>query len=258
MTWGQKRRLQYLSGVIGVFLIILFIFLYPLIFKTPTCTDGKKNGEEVGVDCGGICSRMCLSQISDPISLWSRAFHVVGDTYNLVAFVNNQNINSGVENAPYVFRVYDVNNKMIGRMEGTTFIPPNKQFAVFSSRFDSGESQIKSVVFEFTGELDWVKKESTIDNLPIFVDNISMGDDVKSPSLSARVKNESIYDLPTFDLIAILYDVDNNAINVSKTFKDGLAGGESITVYFTWPEPLSSTPVIKDVLFSINPFSVSF
>jgi len=258
MTWATRRQSQYLSGFFGIILVILFIFLYPIIFKKPTCIDGKQNGVEVGRDCGGICSRMCLFQISNPISLWSRAFHVVGNTYNLVAFVNNQNKNSGVENAPYVFRVYDVNNRMIGRIEGSTFIPPNKQFAVFSSRFDAGESKVKSVVFEFTENLNWVKKEPTLDNLPVFVDNISMGDDIKSPRLSARIKNESIYDLPAFDLIAILYDADSNAINVSKTFKEGLASGDAITVYFTWPKSLTSTPIIKDVLFSINPFSVSF
>jgi hypothetical protein len=201
---------------------------------------------------------MCLAQISDPVIFWSRAFPIVGSTYNLVAFIGNQNKDSAVKNASYEFRVYDVNNKMIGRKAGSTFIPPNKQFAVFESRFDSGESKVKSVTFEFTGYLDWVKKEPTIDTLPIYVDNILMGDDVNSPSLSARVKNESIYDLPRFELISILYDTDHNAINASKTFKDGLTSGESVPVNFTWPEPLSGEPVIKDVLFSIDPFSVSF
>ncbi len=258
MTWASQRRLQYLSGLFVLFLVVLFIFLYPILFKKPTCMDGVKNGAETGIDCGGTCSRRCLAQISDPIIFWSRAFHVVGSTYNLVAFIGNQNMDSAVKEATYEFKIYDVNNKMIGRKSGSTFIPPNKQFAVFDSRFDAGESQVKSVTFEFTGNLDWVKKQPTLDSLPIFIDNIAMGSDNLNPSLSARVKNESIQDLPKFETIAILYDIDNNAINASKTFRDALRSGESISVNFTWPEPLTAMPVKKDVLFSINPFSVSF
>ncbi len=242
----------------GVFFIILFIFLYPVIFKKPTCTDSKKNDDETCVDCGGSCSLMCKESVSEPLVKWSRAFHVVGSTYNFVAYVENQNKNSGVEEASYEFRAYDENNRLLGRKQGTTYIPPNREFAIFESRFDAGESKVKSVSFEFTGSLVWVKKEATINTLPIYVDNITMGEDRKNPTLSARIKNESINNLPKFESIAILYDIDGNAINASKTVKEGLSSGESTPVFFTWPEELSGDPVVKDVLIMINPFTVSF
>jgi hypothetical protein len=258
MTWAGKRKLQYLSGLFGFILIVLFIFLYPVIFKKPTCTDTKMNGDETGIDCGGSCSLMCKESVSSPVVLWSRAFKIVGKDYNLVAYIENQNRNSAVKDAPYEFRVYDTNNRLIGRKQGVTFIPPNKQFAVFESRFDPGEAQVKSVTFEFIDPLIWVKKEPTLNNLEVYVDNVAMGEDKKSPSLSARVKNESIQNLPSFEVFAILYDEDHNAINASKTVKDGLDSGSTTPVFFTWPEVLTSDPVIKDVLVSINPFDVSF
>jgi hypothetical protein len=258
MTWATKRQLQYIMMFVVFILIILFIFLYPVIFKKPTCTDGKQNGDETGIDCGGSCQLMCKEKTSDPLVLWSRAFKVSSNAYNLVAFIENQNKNSGIEDIPYEFRVYDVKNRMIGRSTGSTFIPPNKQFAIFEARFDPGLAQIKSVTFEFTGTFIWVKKEPTIDSLPIYVDNIVMGEDKKNPSLSARIRNESIYELPSFDVITILYDENNNAINASKTVKDGLASNDSMSVFFTWPEALTGSPVIKDVLVSINPFTAPF
>jgi hypothetical protein len=258
MTWATKRKLQYLGGIFGIFIIVLFIFLYPIIFKKPTCFDGKQNGDEAGVDCGGSCMKMCLAKTSEPLVLWSRAFPVVGNFYNLAAYVENQNRNSAIENITYQFVAYDENNRMIGRREGQTFIPPNKQFAIFEPRFDAGQSKVKSVTFEFTEPFNWVKREPTINNLALLVDNISMGQDKSNPSLSAVVKNDSIYDIPSFDVIAILYDVNHNAINVSKTIKDGLHSNSSLPVFFTWPTVLASDPVVEDVLVSINPFSVSF
>ena len=139
-----------------------------------------------------------------------------------------------------------------------TFIPPNQQFAVLESRFDAGEGEIKNVTFEFLPPLIWVKKAPTLQTLPIRVSSIIFDDNKDTPSLSAIINNDSIYDLPEFDVIAILYDVDHNAINASKTHKDKLLNNNSLPVFFTWPEILSANPVTKDILIQINPFSVSF
>lgn len=62
MTWALKRQIFY----IGILLLVIFIFGFLLISsslnRTPSCTDGRKNGDETGVDCGGGDAR-------------SRAFH---------------------------------------------------------------------------------------------------------------------------------------------------------------------------------------
>ena len=258
MNWAAKRRLQYLGGLLLFCLIILFIIFYPIIFKKPTCTDGKQNGSESGVDCGGTCSLMCKKDVAYLFFLWSRAFNVAGSNYNLVAYVENQNKNSAVEQASYEFRVYDKNNHLLGIRKGVTYIPPSKRFPIFEPRFDSATSKVKSVVFEFTGSLVWVKKENTIDKLPVYIDNMKLGDDKENPILEARMRNESVNNLPAFDAIAILYNKDGNVINASKTYKNGLQSGGSLPLYFTWPEPLSENPVTEDIIFLINPFTVSF
>lgn len=258
MSWASKKKFKYASGFILFVLIIAFAFTYKIIFKKPTCSDGKLNGTETGIDCGGSCSLMCKEDVVSPVILWSRAFPVVENNYNLVAMVENRNKNSGVVSASYEFRVYDTNNKLLGRKEGKTFIPPNQQFAVFESRFNAGESSIKSVAFEFTGPIIWIKKAPTLQNLPISINNIVFNDDKDNPNLSATIVNNSIYDLPEFDVVAILYDVDRNAINASKTHKSGLSSNNKTPVIFTWPELLSAFPATKDILISINPFSVSY
>jgi len=95
--------------------------------------------------------------------------------------------------------------------------------------------------------------------LPIQVQNIIFDDNKDTPRLSATIRNDSVYDIPEFDVIAILYDINKNAINISKThIVKGLLSNKSLPVTFTWPEVLSSTPLTEDVLISINPFSVSF
>lgn len=258
MSWAAKRQLKYFSGFMLIIALIVFAFIYPMIFKKPTCNDGKQNGEETGIDCGGKCSVVCKEETVAPVIIWSRAFKVIGNNYNLVAYVENRNKTAAAYEATYEFRAYDANNKFIGRKEGKTFIPPNQPFAVLETRFNSGESELKTVSFDFTSNITWIKKSPVLTTLPLRMSNISMDNNEDTPTLKAVINNDSVYDLPEFEVVAILYDIDNNAINASKTLKDGLRSNSSTNVVFTWPEALEGIPVTQDILVQINPFSVSF
>lgn len=257
MSWASHRQSQYILGFILFIGIIVFIVVYPIITKPATCFDNKKNGTETGIDCGGSCKLFCSVDVADPQILWSRAFHVSNSTYNLVSFIENTNKSAAIATVSYEFKVYDTNNLLIGRKEGITFIPPNQQFAIFEPRFDSGNSQVRSVLFEFTSPFIWVKKEPTIQKLPIRIDNIIYGADKNSPSLSARINNDSVYDLPAFDVVTIVYDINHNAINASKTHKESLSSNSNSILLFTWPLPFEEDPVTQDILPIINPFSIS-
>lgn len=258
MSWASRRQSQYVFGLLAIVAIIAFIIALPTLTKKPTCTDGKQNGGENGVDCGGSCQRICSADVTEPQIIWKRAFPVTGNIYNLVSFVENRNKEAAVEAVSYEFRVYNSKNILIGRRQGTTFIPPNQQFAIFESRFDAGADEIKSVDFSFTSPFVWMKKKPTIQTLPIVVDNVVISTENNSPTLTAKVNNDSIYDLPAFDVITILYDADHNAINASKTHKPGLASNGKSDLFFTWPEKFTDTPVTKDIFVLINPFTTAF
>jgi len=257
MSWASRRQSKYLLGLFLFIGLIVFLFALPTITKKPTCSDGKQNATERGVDCGGSCERVCDADVSEPIVLWKRAFPVTGNIYNLVAFVKNQNQNAGIADIKYEFRVYDTNNILIGRREGSTFIPPNQEFAIFESRFDGGEQEVKSVTFSFQKPFVWLKKDPSIALLPISVDNIVYGEDKTKPSMTARITNDSIYNIPAFDVITILYNTERIAINASKTRRDGLASNTNAPLIFTWPEAFSEDPVTEDVFVGINPFTFS-
>ena len=258
MSWASRRQSKYLGGLFLFIGLIVLIFLWPTITKAPTCTDNKQNGTETGVDCGGTCQRVCTEEVSEPLVIWQRAFPVTGHVYNLVAFIENQNKSAGIASINYEFRVYDTNNLLIGRRQGSTFIPPNQEFAVFESRFDAGESEVKSVSFDFIKPFVWVKIDPTVSLLPVSVDEVTYVDDFSKPTLTARISNDSVYNIPAFDVISILYNSDRNAINASRTRRESLASNGNALLLFTWPEPFPEAPVTQDVLVQINPFTVSF
>ncbi len=136
--WAAKRKLTY--SIILIVLVILFIGVptYFFFHHTPTCEDGVQNQDEKGVDCGGMCKRLCVSDISNPIVLWQRVFQVAPGVYNAVAYIQNPNVQIEVAKVPYTFKLYDANNVLIIQQSGTTFIPADQTFAIFEPSIRTG------------------------------------------------------------------------------------------------------------------------
>ncbi|MCX6751944.1 MAG: hypothetical protein NTZ87_00360 [Candidatus Nomurabacteria bacterium] len=257
MTWALKRQILYIVILILFFAICGFLIAYPSLNKAPTCFDGKQNGTETGMDCGGSCALQCLAQM-DPVSvLWARAFRVVPGRYNAIAYLENHNKNTAINKINYRFRFADENNIYIAKREGSTYVPPSGKFAVFEPAIDVGNSIPVYTTFEFTQTPQWVTiPQEKIDQLKVSVSNINLVNEDISPALSATIKNDSLFTVRNINVVAILYDASHNAVSGSSTYLDSLFGGENKNVNFTWPEKMPSKIVTKEIIPLYNIFFV--
>jgi hypothetical protein len=249
INWALKRQIFYIIIIILFFSIFGFLIIYPSFNKAPTCTDGKQNGDETGIDSGGSCLNADPTKVDAVSVLWARAFRVVPGRYNAVAYLVNHNKNAAVAKINYRFRFADTNNVYIGKREGSTFIPPGGNFAVFEPGIDIGNSIPTIVTFEFTETPQWVQiPQDKIDQLKVLVSNIQLQDETTSPRLSATIRNNSLYTIPNVNVIAILYDAGGNAISTSRTYLNQLPPLQNADINFTWPEPFSGTVVAKEII----------
>lgn len=258
MSWALKRRVIYLAIIIAFILVFCFWIAYPYFNIAPTCTDGKQNGTETGVDCGGSCVLACTSQV-DPISiLWSRAFQVVPGRFNAVAYLQNHNENVAIDKIKYKFRFADKNNIYVGKREGETFVPPKGKFVVFEPAIDVGNSIPVYTTFEFTEVPNWVQvSREEIGQSKILVSDIKLENENSEPKLTANIKNNSLLRIPDVSFVVILYDALGNALSASHTFIPVLKGEENASINFTWREPFLSPVVQKEIIPMFNIFLVS-
>ena len=249
MTWAFKR--QILDAIILILFIagFAFLILYPKLNQAPTCSDFKQNGAETGVDCGGDCPRACFS-VQDELSVvWARAFRVIPGRYNAVAYITNHNKNSAVRKINYRFRFGDENNIYIGKREGSTFIPPGGNFAIFEPGIGVGNSIPVYTTFEFTEAPMWLQvPPEKLSQLKVLVSDIRLTDETTAPRLTAVVQNTSLFTVKNLGVVAILYGTSGNALSVSRTILDELKPLQSKNIYFTWPEPLSAPVVAKEII----------
>jgi len=257
MNWALKRQILYVVVIILFFSILGFLIIYPKLVKAPTCVDGIQNGNETGIDCGGSCPNACLDQTQAVSVLWARTFEVVPGRYNAVAYLVNHNKNTAALNVSYRFRFADANNVYVGMREGTTFIPPDGNFAVFAPAIDVGNSIPVYTTFQFTETPQWLQVSGNLINqLKILISNIQLLNGDTSPRLSATIKNTSLFAIPNINVVAILYDKSGNAVSASNTYVDQLNPLGSSDINFTWPQPLSSGVVAKELIPMYDIFSV--
>jgi hypothetical protein len=258
LDWGSKKKLSYLSVFILMMLIGIFILIFPYLNKAPTCFDGKQNGDETGVDCGGSCARVCTNQAYGLVNIWSRAFWVNNSNYNVMALIENQNTEAGVPLISYEFRIYDDKNIFLGRRQGTTFINSNDRSVVFESGFDFGNRRPVRVDFQFTNQPTWIRIDRRQrDALSIDVKDRVLSNQFESPRLEAIVVNNTLTDIKELDVYAILYDENENVLNVSKTYIPELMRASEYKIIFTWPRAFEKSPTRIDIFPQVNVFELN-
>lgn len=259
MTWALKRQIFYLVVFVALVGFFIYFIFYPSFHKAPTCFDNKKNGDEVGVDCGGSCAIACTSQTTDVAVLWARSFRVVDGRYNAVAYIENQNEHAAVYKIHYKFRFSDKDNIYIASREGDTFIPPNGKFAIFEPAINVGNTIPVFTTFEFTEKPTWIQiSNEKIKELQLTIGEVTLQNEDTTPKMSTTLKNNSLFEIPDIKVITILYDAFGNAVNLSSTYVETLKGGETVPVFFTWPEAFNTKIVKKEIIPMFNMFSVKF
>jgi hypothetical protein len=79
MPWGMKRQLFYALVVLGVVAVLVVVLGFVFFYKAPTCIDGKMNQNEEGVDCGGVCVKVCEAPAISAV--WARSVKVADGVY---------------------------------------------------------------------------------------------------------------------------------------------------------------------------------
>lgn len=256
MDWATRKKMG-CFGMIGIIVaIVAGYFIYVNFIKTtPTCFDGVLNQNERGIDCGGICALVCTADAKVIVPVWSRVFNTAGDVHSVVAYVENQNITAGVKKINYEFRIYDEKNILAGEpISGTTFIAPNDKTAIYASPIKTGNRIPKNVFFKFTSTPEWITTEEKYTQPQLSVENIQLTDQQTAPKISANIVNNTLFTYNNIEVVALLYDINGNAINASKTTIDVIAEQSSEIVNFTWPQPLGADVARIEIIPRLNPF----
>ncbi len=236
--WAFWRRVQYGAGYL-TFLGMVTTGVYFLNFYTPaTCFDLDQNGEEIGIDCGGACTRICAFTITQPKVIWAKSFEIQPGQYNAVAYIENKNVVAGTPEIKYIFRLYDEAG-LITERSGKTVLPPNSTYPVFEGRVDTAGRTPTGTTLELSSADLWLpslygrEQFRTVDLKLVEAD--------ARPKLNVKMENTDLLEAKDIEVVATIFDASGIPLTASQTFIDLFAGRSQKDLIFTWPNPIAKT-----------------
>ena len=254
-SWSRRRKRIILAIVFFVLVVLVGVPVFFLFYRAPTCFDGRQNGDEAGVDCGGSCQLLCRAE-SLPLIVKGdpRILTLATSTYQVVVLVENANNSAEIYRAGYVLKIYDTVSVIpVKTIKGEAYVPAGSVFAVFEGPFSlEGEVIPNRATLEWDeSTLVWRKNVASPPELTAA--DIVLSRETTSPRLEAVIGNLTLANVSNIDLTAVISDAEDNIFAASKTFIDNLPAGSENPVIFTWPRAFDREAVETGIIIRVFP-----
>ena len=245
-SWSQRRKLIYSSSAMLLIVLVIGVPAFFFFYKSPTCSDGIRNGDETGVDCGGSCQRLCQSAFLVPVVAWTRLENVAPGLYNVAAYIQNLNTNAVAVSVPYHVIIYDSQGVEITEYTGNITLPPHRNTLAFNGAVNMGKRIPVKALFEFTQAPNWRTAADPL--VALSIGDKKYSEDSSGTSLLVTLNNTSVNQISSTDVYVVLYDKDGNALGFSKTVVNNIPAYGSTVAPFTWPTSFNRKVISIEVL----------
>jgi hypothetical protein len=239
----ERRRLKQIifGGIFLAFFALILGGVYFLFLKPqPSCFDGRKNGDETGVDCGGPC-QSCEIQTLTPLQIsWLKNFPIGKNTI-IAAEIKNPNLNWGAENFSYTFRLYDIYDNEIYTLTKKSFIYSGEVKFIVEPNLNVEMAQIGNIAISFSSinwksQTEFPRPETQIRGL-----KTESGPPLR---ISGLFLNNNPYGLSRANVLGFIYNQKGDLISASKTELGKTEAFEESSFQITFPQNIS--PKIVD------------
>jgi len=246
MSWASRRRIFITAIIALIVLAAVAVPTYLSLSKAPTCTDGELNGEETGVDCGGVCARVCLADVRAPKTEFVRAIQTSSGRTDVISYIDNPNGTALGARVPYELTVYDENNRELVSLKDTITLLPGRTPLYVPNIFNSDERVARAFI-SFTPEQgSWSVYRVSRPN--VAVETVTLETPETTPRLVVVLHNRTTNPIKDLLVVATHFDSENNIVGASQTVVPSLAPDGTATAYFTWNEPFAAPSVRQEIV----------
>ncbi|MEI7890699.1 MAG: hypothetical protein WCI36_01890 [bacterium] len=255
-----KLRTRKRIIILIIFLLIFAAtgyFLNYLIAPSATCSDGKQNQSEKGVDCGGVCAPCKEIVQTKDLEIKEVAVAIGGNqTYDVIAKISNPNEVMGSKEFGYTFTLKDAEGKVLATKQGKTFILPSDTRYIPELGLKTENDVVPSSVDFVLDDISWEKlTEMGKPQLGVYNKNVKEVN-VASTQADAVIRNESGLYLKKIYVTVVLRSKENAIIGINKTEINSVRQKEQRDFNLVWPYALSAPVANIEIDPQSNVFDV--
>ena len=266
MDYRRKKQAIIVSILALVLVLILTGAYYKWFYQRATCFDNKQNQNEGGVDCGGSCAMSCEILTVKKLEVeWVKAIFLKDGVYDLAAKITNPNPNFGLEKFDYVFSLFDADNQLLAKKEGSSFVLPNQAKYLVEVNIALAVRPAKAeLVIAEPVRTNWRRLRNGFQAPDMYVHDKQFkilgseeGAQLASAQVSGIIKNNSDFDFDKVSLAVLLFDAKKEIVGVNRTEAYTIPAGEERYFSVLWFSPFNGEVKSMDVLADTNLFSDS-
>lgn len=247
MNWAARRRFMIALIVGAVVVAFTAVVLIATLYETPSCTDGVQNQNEAGIDCGGPCAYLCTADMQTPVVLYTKVLQNADGRTDIIASVENKNIDAATENVPYRLKLYGSGQVFLQEITGAIDLPPRTTALLYLPGVAVGKQEVvNAFLYVDASALRWFAIDPSTLLAPI-VSNVAQSGTKDRPRVKSTLENPSIRSLTNTAVIVVVRDENGNVIAASRTFVPIIPAQGEAEAIFTWNNAFSSTPATIEV-----------
>ncbi len=248
MSWAAKRRFLILLLIGIVIVAIIAIVSFATFKKAPSCSDGIQNQGEAGIDCGGPCTYLCVTQEQSPTVLFTKALSYGGGRIDVIASVENKNATAAAKNVPYRIVLYGTGQILVQEINGTLDLPPGASVPVYVPQIFSGKQAVVGAFLEIaTSSALWFPMTPNQRSVPL-VSNITQSGTPSAPRIEAVLSNATVAPFNNVQVVIIVHNANGDVIAASGTVLPSVPAQGQATATFTWNSAFSEAPAAIEVI----------
>lgn len=245
------KRIAVIVGYIVFFSVIASLIYISFIRVAPTCTDGKKNQNETGIDCGGSCAKRCDPPLEtkDLIVEESDFVQASDGAYDILSKVHNPNDVAGASSFTYTMTLKDAADHMMAKQSGTAFILPQETKYLFTFQVSSASVPTKATI-EFSN-IKWDRFDGYAEKPRVSVVRQAYDRVTSGPGYGAAtglVINESPYDFRSLFVKVILRDALGKPLAINMTEMKTMKSKEQRDFRLVWPSAFPGSVASSEML----------
>lgn len=218
---------------VGVFSFAYFYYIKP----APSCFDGKLNQNEEGVDCGGVCAKICIPAGLQPLEV-GRVLMFRHSPTNLTALfqVTNPNASRAAQSFKYIMRLYGMDGELTQSIRGSSFLYAREGKQILEPNISLASQSLGSIDVKIENVL-WATVSSFGGQPLLSLSGVKTVVGEGGAAVEGRILNEDTTPFSRITVIAVLYGMLGQVAGASQTFVENLSPNDSRVFSIVYPNP---------------------
>ncbi len=255
-----KRKAKQTS-ITAIYLLIIFLIGISLFlhFKpNPSCSDGKQNQGEKGIDCGGPCPPCAgIGELKELKILSTDLAHDINNKYDLAIKIENPNQETGAEKISFDVKILGENNTQLAKTKiSGKFILPGEAKYIFLTGLELPSQPVKAQTQ--VADIQWNENIKLDDPRLVVLNKHYQKESGGSPyfaKATGTLINRSNADFNVVKVKVLLHDTEGKLLAINHQLINTLRSGEKRDFIILFPHSFSGAVSSLEVFPETNIYS---